>query len=205
MNSKTCTKCGVAKFVSEFCADKRAKSGVSSRCKSCANAHTAAWQKVNLDKGRARAARWRKANPDKSRASTQKWRDSNRERHLAYKLMWNKENPEQALAWRKLNPYKLAKVTANRRARMANATPAWFSEFDEFAVEEAYELAVRRQITTGVVWSVDHVVPISGKTVCGLHIGVNLQLLPSVLNSSKGNRHDHDTFSAVRTGLFVGV
>jgi len=34
---------------------------------------------------------------------------------------------------------------------------------------------------------VDHIVPLKSSTVCGLHTQANLQILPSVDNSRKGN------------------
>lgn len=103
------------------------------------------------------------------------------------------------------NPGKYAAHRTNRKVRKLNATPAWFSEFDAFVVEEAYNLIVKRRDATGMDWQLDHIVPIAGRLVCGLHVGANLQLLPAALNNFKRNRYDPNTLSAVRTGLFVGV
>ena len=57
--------------------------------------------------------------------------------------------------------------------------PKWLALDD---VLPFYALAKRFGMT------VDHVVPLNGKTVCGLHVPWNLQLLTAAENARKGNR-----------------
>ena len=65
--------------------------------------------------------------------------------------------------------------------------PQWLSEPDKGRIEDFYWFAQDLYKVTGEVYHVDHIVPLQGKTVCGLHVPWNLQILPADLNLSKGN------------------
>jgi hypothetical protein len=67
----------------------------------------------------------------------------------------------------------------NRIARKQQAIPLWFEQ-------EKVALVYKKAKEWG--FEVDHIVPLKGKNVCGLHCWANLQLLDSSLNCSKGNR-----------------
>jgi 5-methylcytosine-specific restriction endonuclease McrA len=71
------------------------------------------------------------------------------------------------------------------KSRLRKAKPSWANPF---FLREAYELARLRTSMTGVEWHVDHIIPIRGKTVSGLHTHENLQLMLGNENISKGNR-----------------
>ena len=67
-----------------------------------------------------------------------------------------------------------------RKSVVQQQTPAWA---DKSGILAIYKEAKRLGLT------VDHVVPLRGANVCGLHVPENLQLLSKSLNSSKGNQH----------------
>jgi len=87
----------------------------------------------------------------------------------------NEQNEEHAQAMVGKN----AAYAAKHRAKRLHALPAWA---DLKAVEQIYMDAAR----TGM--HVDHIYPLRGKTVCGLHTESNLTLLFPTANRKKGNR-----------------
>jgi hypothetical protein len=92
---------------------------------------------------------------------------------------------EQRSVYQKANLHIYSSNTAKRRASKKNATPAWA---DLEAIKGMYQLAAVFN-RTGMNLQVDHIVPLQGKMVCGLHCEANLQLMPASDNISKGNRH----------------
>lgn len=90
------------------------------------------------------------------------------------------------LAWNKENSGKKNALTKKRRHTLSKAMPSWANSF---IIEEAYELAALRTKVFGFPWHVDHIIPLQGKLVCGLHVESNLQVIPGKLNLSKGNRY----------------
>jgi sRNA-binding protein len=86
-----------------------------------------------------------------------------------------------------MKPYR-ARKAAERRAAELRATPRWLSAVQISQIAEFYDIAHARQVQTGVVQHVDHIVPLQGKSVRGLHVPWNLQVLTEAENCSKHNR-----------------
>ena len=76
-----------------------------------------------------------------------------------------------------------------RKMTVKQASPNWNDEFNSFFIKEIYHLSSLRSEVTGIKWHVDHIVPLRGKTVSGLHVWNNLQLLPASENLKKNNKH----------------
>ena len=56
-------------------------------------------------------------------------------------------------------------------------------------VVEAHDLAKQRELETGIKWEVDHIIPLAGRKVSGLHVASNIQVIPMTLNRKKSNRY----------------
>lgn len=89
--------------------------------------------------------------------------------------------------WKQENKAKVISSNGKRRANLRNAVPKWLTEDDLWMIEQAYELAQLRTRVFGFKWHVDHVIPLKGKNVCGLHTPCNLQVIPAKENLKKRN------------------
>ena len=135
---------------------------------------------------------WQKSNREKVNAYRKVWRDRNRaklnERAAELRLMAPDKQKEADRRWRANNPQKAAKKDSKRRAAKLERIPCWFSEFDDFVIQEAHELTVLREIDTGMAWHVDHMLPMRGNKVSGLHVAYNIQVIPAAMNVRKVNK-----------------
>jgi hypothetical protein len=95
----------------------------------------------------------------------------------------------------KENKPKYAAKRAKRRAIKLQATPKWLSKSDFIAIECKYSLASMFTKCSGVSHAVDHIVPLQGKTVCGLHVPWNLQVITVIDNLQKGNKFNGETIT----------
>lgn len=151
---------------------------------------------------------WRAANPEKYSASMQKWMENNREIHNTRVKRWQKANKdkvrEDAKAWAKANPEKIKAKTLRyikkhpdaytarsvaSVAKRAKRVPQWLTSDDRWLMREAYKLAKLRTSMLGFAWEVDHIIPLRGKLVSGLHVPTNLQVLTKTENRNKRNNY----------------
>lgn len=79
------------------------------------------------------------------------------------------------------NKYKYKK-------RIKHCRNLWDKELTDLVTKEAHDLRLRRNKITGINWHVDHIIPLNGKLVSGLHVWNNLRVIPARLNMEKGNR-----------------
>ena len=102
-----------------------------------------------------------------------KWRDANKDRCK-----------QLSKKWRENNRGLVNSHIASRRARKLQATPPWY---DHDLVVQFYNAAQELTELTGIQFHVDHIIPLCGKNVSGLHVQTNLQILPYYENLSKSN------------------
>lgn len=138
---------------------------------------------------------WRKKHYVKSQRDKDRerlWVEANRERVRQNHARWRQENPERVLemsrASSKRNRGKTAAYCASRRARKLLAQPKWLSEEDKKKMKAMYVEANRLSKETGIAYHVDHIIPLRGETVSGLHVPWNLQIIPAHENLRKSNK-----------------
>jgi hypothetical protein len=76
---------------------------------------------------------------------------------------------------------------AFRKKSVRQATPKWLSAKDKAKIVDVYLHAKDCQAVTGESYHVDHIVPLQGENVCGLHVPWNLCVLPAEVNIRKSN------------------
>lgn len=91
-------------------------------------------------------------------------------------------------AWRARNPQKNAAQTMRRQAAKIMRTPRWLTPEDWSSIKSKYSEARSMTLVSGVAHQVDHIVPLRGKSVCGLHVPWNLRVIPARENAKKSNR-----------------
>lgn len=94
---------------------------------------------------------------------------------------------DHAEHYKKHSSYYKRKATY-RKESVRVATPIWLTLSQKQEIDIFYDLAKDCQIVTGEDYHVDHIVPLKGKNVCGLHVAWNLQVLPSDVNIVKSNK-----------------
>jgi hypothetical protein len=100
LKSKTCSKCGIEKSISEFNKHKLTKDKLSSWCKKCNYEHTQAWVKANPDKSRAFNNKWKKNNPDKTKETLNAWKKVNKDKINEINKKYNKNKYNKDLNFR---------------------------------------------------------------------------------------------------------
>ena len=79
-----------------------------------------------------------------------------------------------------------------RDRRNKQATPKWLSQEQKQQIVAIYEHMRDCRAVTGEEYHVDHIVPLRGENVCGLHVPWNLQVLPAYVNITKSNSYSED-------------
>jgi hypothetical protein len=142
---------------------------------------------------RLHVSKWQKENPQKALKNYRIWQAKNPSMDIIRSRTWYKNNKNRAANARKAyldaNPGLRAALSSKARADKLQRTPKWLTQDHKTHIKSHYELAKFCAKELGGEWHVDHIVPLRGDTVSGLHVPWNLQVLPKIDNLKKGNSH----------------
>jgi hypothetical protein len=164
---------------SNFYVSARMKDGYSNVCKACEKVRQSERYEANRDSVLERTKAYGKANRHITRKASKNYYAANKLKCNQRKLLWYRDNPDKANY-----------AAAMYRARTRRATPKWLTDEHKAEILAVYAHAKECEMLTGDSYHVDHIIPLKGESVSGLHVPWNLQVLPSDINISKGNRHN---------------
>lgn len=163
ISMKTCNRCKEIKLLTEFRKHANTKDKLTTYCKPCLQDLTKGWRHVNKNHVIDWFASYRQKNKQQLNTNQKKWRQANQ----------GKKNADTAL----------------RAAAKEQRTPKWLTKEQKQSIKEFYVMA--KELEKVFPWKqcVDHILPLRGKDVCGLHVPWNLQILSAKDNMEKGNRY----------------
>jgi hypothetical protein len=88
----------------------------------------------------------------------------------------------------KANPARKLARTRKRQAQQLQRTPVW--DPDAHLIVAKYQLAAMLTKASGIEHHVDHIIPLQGRKVSGLHVFSNLRVIPGSDNVKKSNKYD---------------
>ena len=181
---KICTKCKEDKVIDDFSFDKRSCDGRQSSCKSCGNLQAREYRKNNKQLVNSTVKAYRAKNREITRAYAKKHYQAN-----------NEFLKQKSRDWRANNKGVHNFYNATYRTRKLQRTPSWLTEDDYSIMRAYYRVAQKLTEVTGETYHVDHIIPLQGELISGLHCPRNLQVLKGSDNNSKGNRFDIEAYN----------
>jgi hypothetical protein len=159
---KTCSRCIVEKDITGFHKRAKSKDGYATACKQCIKKLTDSYYNKNKEKVIKQSLEYYYNNLHKVKKAQRLWDVNNKGTRNA--------------------------IRAKRRAIKFLATPSWANLT---AIRCKYQVAAILNKEGLEKWHVDHIVPLQGADVCGLHVEYNLKVIPAKENLSKGNKHGY--------------
>ena|ERR1700677_1184159 len=183
----------------------------SNKCKACIKITRKVYRKKNKYKIAQQTKAYQKAHKPEHLFSNRKYYLKTKDKKLAYQRqyrllnkdkllirdrLYNKKNKEkrrqQEKQWRILNRGAYNCKSAKRRAAKLQRTPKWLTQLEHEKIKEYYLYAQFFTESLEVSHDVDHIIPLQGKNISGLHVPENLQILAAKQNDQKGNKWPYE-------------
>lgn len=168
--SKTCDSKKL-QALSNFVKDSRYADGYQNRCKSCQKKYDAKRFELNRLDVLQKSKSYYDSNLESARLKRAQWRNDHKEYAVEYGKLY-----------RQLNPGKHLEKTRRYQAAKMQAVPSWLTPIQIEQMQVMYDSCPEG-------YEVDHIIPLQGKDVKGLHVPWNLQHLPKSENRKKSNKY----------------
>lgn len=215
---KTCTKCQICKPLFSFTKHAKTKDGLRHWCRDCQRTYMQKYKKDNPKIISAQKARYRVKHKDELRPKNRIHSETFRERHreelnelnrqrrsddfrhrekrLAIEMAYRFRNKivcaERRRKWANENKSLVIHYAVKRRLALSKRVPNWLNQDDLMQIKTQYQIAKHKNVKNGQKWVVDHIIPLRGKYVSGLHVPQNLQVIDYSTNAKKSNKFDID-------------
>lgn len=174
MMNKICTKCSESKSLNDYYI---ARGNHISWCKSCSKVISKEMNEKFHEERKAKKREHYRLNKEKILLKTKEKYKENKETFLRNNKKWADKNGH-ALALRNINRYRQIKK------QTIKCLPNKYL----LEMKDIYKKALEMTLATGTRWEVDHIIPIRGEKVSGLHVPWNLQVIKMSENRSKSNK-----------------
>ena len=187
MSSRICKVCGTSESQDNWPKKKGLPNGLT--CLKCKAIKSAEYRAANLAACRNAVKAWHAEHKDSQRIKAKAYKSRNRAKNTAATLAWKHKNLEKWRQinkdWKRRNYAKVLAGGAEYRASRAKQCPKWA---DKEKILSFYLTAIQLTKQTGIKHHVDHIIPLQGNLVSGLHVETNLQVLKASENLAKSNK-----------------
>lgn len=192
---KTCVCCSQEKKETEFRQYKnRGVFLLRNQCRECERKRSKEYEIANKEKRLKEKRDFYANNLEKELKRKKEHYWKNRDNELARQAKFRAENREylrerdRKIA--KENPAYFTFKTQKRHTAKLQRTPSWLTEEQWKQIRTEYELSAWCSKVMGEKYNVDHIIPLQGKNVSGLHVPWNLRVIPAKDNFAKGNKYE---------------